>query len=93
MSSTNENSIIDMIKNNIEDIELVKNLLNSKDDINQVDENSNNLLILSIKKSYITLSTFLLENGIDINHQSKDKDNALMIALQEGDIESIIILI
>ncbi|MCK4441064.1 MAG: ankyrin repeat domain-containing protein [Sulfurovaceae bacterium] len=93
ITTNNENSIIEMIENNIEDIELVKILLNQKENINQVDENLNNLLMLSIKKSYIELSKLLLENGIDINHQNKDGDNALMIALKEGEVESINLLI
>jgi len=63
-------------------VESIKGFIENGGDINIVDENGDNLLLLSIMNFRKDVVKFLINNGIDINHKNNTGENAIYLLIK-----------
>ncbi|MGV0925439.1 ankyrin repeat domain-containing protein [Empedobacter tilapiae] len=83
----NEKDIVKAVKSN--DLQSVKNLLESDEDVNSVDSSKRSLLLIATNNSNIKIAKLLVKHGADVNQQADNQDSPFLYAGASGQTELV----
>ena len=83
----NEKDIVKAVKNN--NLQSVKNLLESGEDVNSIDSSKRSLLLIATNNSNIEIAKLLVKHGADVNQQADNQDSAFLYAGASGQTELV----
>lgn len=83
----NEKDIVKAVKSN--DLQSVKNLLESDEDVNNVDSSKRSLLLIATNNSNIKIAKLLVKHGADVNQQADNQDSSFLYAGASGQTELV----
>ncbi|MDM1297697.1 ankyrin repeat domain-containing protein [Empedobacter falsenii] len=83
----NEKDIVKAVKNN--NLQSVKNLLASGEDVNSVDSSKRSLLLIATNNSNTGIAKLLVKHGADVNQQADNQDSPFLYAGASGQTELV----